>query len=103
MSKVEELQRQMKDLGEEIKNLQRQRSRVERDLAEELSGFHSGDIIEWDHGEQKRRGKVLRVRLWIAGGTDVTLVTNVINKKGEEYRRIEVHHWHHPRVLEPAE
>lgn len=102
MSKVEDLRAQMDQLGKQIKTLQRQQSKIERELAEELSGFHSGDLIEWDHGQQKRSGRVLMVRLWIPDGTDVTLVTNMRNKKGEEYRRIEVNHWHHPRVLEPA-
>lgn len=93
------LEAEIRALDDEIKGLQDRRKNALDELLAKRSPYQVGDLIEWEAGRQKWRGKVeailplgLEPYKWICRRqlTDGTM-SDV---------RVEVREWHKPRLVE---
>lgn len=59
-----ERQNRIEELNQEISKLSEERSKLEHEILAEKSLFKVGDIISWKSGQNRRRGKVIRIQGW---------------------------------------
>jgi hypothetical protein len=57
----------IKELDALIEPLTKERTDLDRKILESKSPFKIGDVIEWNSGDNTRRGRVVEIRHWVSG------------------------------------
>jgi hypothetical protein len=81
------------EIDRQIAALHRERADLSMKVAESISPFKCGDVIEW----RGRRGRVDSIREWCS---EVMWCVTRIKKDGSIGREAKVYSWQHPAKVE---
>ena len=89
----------IKGLEAEIDTLNRRHTKLNRELLNRVAPFKVGQIIDWDHGKQVRKGKIVKLSWWVEDQIEYGCQT--IKKDGTTGSYATVPPYMNPRATQP--